>query len=76
MAAISYQGEPAKIEELTISPMRTRIQNCCMASLEEARLAIRAGADALGLVGAMSSGLGVIDDGTIAAIAAGDPRGG
>jgi phosphoribosylanthranilate isomerase len=50
--------------------MRTRIKICCMASLEEAQLAIRAGADALGLVGAMPSGPGVIDDGTIAAIAA------
>jgi hypothetical protein len=41
-----------------------------MASLEEAQLAIRAGADALGLAGAMLSEPGVIDDGTIAAIAA------
>jgi phosphoribosylanthranilate isomerase len=51
-------------------PLRTRIKICCMASLEEAQLAIRAGADAVGLVGAMPSGPGAIDDPTIAAIAA------
>jgi phosphoribosylanthranilate isomerase len=50
--------------------MRTRIKICCMASLEEAQLAIRSGADAVGLVGAMPSGPGAIDDRTIAAIAA------
>jgi phosphoribosylanthranilate isomerase len=52
--------------------LRTRIKICCMASLEEARLAIRAGADAVGLVGPMPSG-GSIDDATIAAIAASVP---
>jgi len=50
--------------------MRTRVKICCMGSLEEARLAIRAGADAVGLVGAMPSGPGAIDDRTIATIAA------
>jgi phosphoribosylanthranilate isomerase len=50
--------------------MRTRIKICCMASLEEAQIAIRAGADAVGLVGAMPSGPGAIDDRTIAEIAA------
>ena len=49
---------------------RTRIKICCMQSEEEARLAIAAGADALGLVGAMPSGPGPIDDALIAAIAA------
>ena len=48
---------------------RTRIKICCMASLEEAQLAIRSGADAIGLVGAMPSGKGAIDEHTIAAIA-------
>lgn len=46
---------------------------CCIASIEEARIAIRAGADALGLVGAMPSGPGPIDDGLIAEIAAATP---
>jgi phosphoribosylanthranilate isomerase len=48
---------------------RTRIKICCMQSEEEARLAIAAGADALGLVGTMPSGPGPIDDALIAAIA-------
>ncbi len=49
--------------------MHTRIKICCIASLDEAQLAIRYGADALGLVGAMPSGPGPIDDRTIADIA-------
>ena len=50
------------------------VKICCIASLDEARLAIDAGAAALGLVSAMPSGPGVIDEGTIAAIAAAVPR--
>lgn len=49
--------------------MRTRVKICCITSVEEAELAIEHGADALGLVGAMPSGPGVIDDARIAAIA-------
>jgi phosphoribosylanthranilate isomerase len=49
---------------------RTRIKICCIASQAEARLAIASGADALGLVGAMPSGPGAIDDDAIARIAA------
>src|SRR5579859_7176601 len=54
------------------NPMRStpRIKICCIASLDEARLAIRCGADALGLVSAMPSGPGPIDEATIAEIAA------
>ena len=48
--------------------MRTRIKVCCIASVEEARIAIEAGADALGLVGAMPSGPGPIPDYRIAEI--------
>jgi len=48
--------------------MRTRIKVCCIASLAEARDAIAAGADALGLVGRMPSGPGPIADDLIAAI--------
>jgi len=51
-----------------------RVKVCCIASLDEARLAIDAGAAALGLVSAMPSGPGVIDEATIAAIAAAVPR--
>jgi phosphoribosylanthranilate isomerase len=52
--------------------MRTRIKICCMASLDEAQLALRAGVDAVGLigVGAMPSSPRAIDDRTVAAIAA------
>ena len=43
-----------------------RIKICCIASIDEARLAIDAGASALGLVSAMPSGPGVIPWETIA----------
>jgi len=50
-----------------------RVKICCIASLAEARLAVRHGASALGLVSAMPSGPGVIDDRLIAEIAAAVP---
>ena len=40
----------------------TRIKICCIATVEEAELAIKLGADALGLVSEMPSGPGVISD--------------
>jgi len=40
--------------------MRTRVKICCISSVAEARMAVRHGADALGLVGPMPSGPGVI----------------
>ena len=49
---------------------RPRIKICCIASREEAWMAVRAGASALGLVSAMPSGPGVIDEATIADVAA------
>lgn len=49
--------------------MRTRVKICCISSMDEARLAIRHGADALGLVGPMPSGPGVIDLADVARIA-------
>src|SRR4249920_192116 len=49
------------------------IKICCMASREEVRLAISAGASAVGLVSAMPSGPGPIADSLIADIAAGVP---
>ena len=48
--------------------MRTRIKICCIASLQEAKMAIEYGADALGLVGKMPSGPGPIPDWLIAEI--------
>jgi phosphoribosylanthranilate isomerase len=49
--------------------MRTRIKICCISSIEEAKMAIAYGADALGLVGKMPSGPGPIADELIATIA-------
>lgn len=46
------------------------VKICCIASIHEARMAIAAGAGALGLVSAMPSGPGVISDAEVAAIAA------
>ncbi len=46
-----------------------RIKICCINSVQEARLAIRYGADALGLVSHMPSGPGVISEELIAEIA-------
>lgn len=46
------------------------VKICCIAELEEARLAIAAGASAIGLVSAMPSGPGPIEEDVIARIAA------
>jgi len=53
--------------------MRPRLKICCIASVEEARIAIAAGADAVGLVAEMPSGPGPIADALIAEIAASVP---
>jgi phosphoribosylanthranilate isomerase len=61
---------------LTIGPTmqavqgQPRIKICCIASIEEARLALAHGAAALGLVSAMPSGPGVVADSVIAEVAA------
>jgi phosphoribosylanthranilate isomerase len=49
---------------------RPRVKVCCIASAEEARVAVECGASAVGLVSEMPSGPGVIDEGLIAEIAA------
>jgi phosphoribosylanthranilate isomerase len=49
--------------------MQPRVKICCISSREEARLAIKHGAAALGLVSEMPSGPGVIDEKLIAEIA-------
>lgn len=46
---------------------------CCIESVEEARLAVAEGVDALGLVSAMPNAAGVISESTIAEIAAAVP---
>lgn len=53
--------------------MHTRIKICCISSVEEARQAVLAGADALGLVSEMPSGPGVIEDDLIRQIAQSTP---
>ena len=54
---------------------RPRVKVCCIRSVEEAWVAIRHGASALGLVSAMPSGPGVIPDETIREIARAVPPG-
>lgn len=49
--------------------MKVRVKICCISSVEEAKLAIRYGADAVGLVGKMPNGPGPIEDELIADIA-------
>jgi phosphoribosylanthranilate isomerase len=56
-----------------MSPVRVKV--CCIASPDEAQLAIAAGASALGLVSAMPSGPGPIAEELIARIAATIPPG-
>jgi phosphoribosylanthranilate isomerase len=53
--------------------MVPKIKICCISSIEEANLAIAQGAAALGLVGKMPSGPGIISDELIYTIAKGVP---
>ncbi|TAK51024.1 MAG: phosphoribosylanthranilate isomerase [Bacteroidetes bacterium] len=55
--------------------MKTRVKICCISSIEEAQLAIRYGASAIGLVSEMPSGPGPIPETLIAEIAATVPPG-
>jgi phosphoribosylanthranilate isomerase len=52
-----------------------RLKVCCIQSEEEARLAVRLGASALGLVSAMPSGPGVIEEEVITRVATTVPPG-
>jgi phosphoribosylanthranilate isomerase len=52
---------------------RVRIKICCISSHKEAQLAIQHGADALGLVGKMPSGPGVVEDELAAQIVSSTP---
>lgn len=49
--------------------MRPKVKICCISSVEEAKTAINSGASALGLVGNMPSGPGIISDNLIREIA-------
>jgi phosphoribosylanthranilate isomerase len=57
------------------SRARVRFKVCCISSVEEMRIAVRAGASAVGLVSRMPSGPGVIPDERIAEIARRVPPG-
>jgi phosphoribosylanthranilate isomerase len=58
---------------MSVGALRPRVKICCIASREEARLAVSHGASALGLVSEMPSGPGVIPDDLIQEIAAAVP---
>jgi len=49
---------------------RTRIKICCISSLDESAMVVAQGIDAIGLVGPMPSGPGIIDDTLISEIVA------
>jgi len=51
-----------------------KVKICCISSIEEAKLAIRSGATALGLVGPMPSGPGIISEEQIAEIVKAIPK--
>jgi phosphoribosylanthranilate isomerase len=53
--------------------MKIKVKICCISSHQEAQMAIEQGATALGLVGPMPSGPGIIDDELIADIASKTP---
>lgn len=69
--AAAGQGRPSSYAYPPIpvdAPVCPRLKVCCIGSVAEARLAVRLGADALGLVGPMPSGPGVISLATAAEI--------
>ena len=53
---------------------KTHVKICCINSVQEAKIAIQCGASAIGLVGRMPSGPGIISDELIAEIAAFTPK--
>ncbi|HEX8325600.1 MAG TPA: phosphoribosylanthranilate isomerase [Tepidisphaeraceae bacterium] len=55
--------------------VRTRIKICCIADEAESAVAVKSGADAIGLVSAMPSGPGPIDEGVIHRVARRVPPG-
>lgn len=69
-----FRGPCSEPPEAKVRAMM-RVKVCCIASVAEARMAARAGASAVGLVSAMPSGPGVIDEAKIAEIASTVPPG-
>lgn len=72
LGAAAASGTRRAIEHEPDNPVirRPHVKICCIADRDEADRAIAAGASALGLVSAMPSGPGVIDEATIADVAA------
>ncbi|MBX9927345.1 MAG: phosphoribosylanthranilate isomerase [Gemmatimonadaceae bacterium] len=62
---------PTRVHPILATPRSApAVKVCCIASRDEVELALLAGATMLGLVSAMPSGPGVIDDATIASLVA------
>ena len=57
------------MRELLFNNVMVKVKICCISSIEEARLAVAYGAAAIGLVGRMPSGPGIITDELIHSIA-------
>ena len=57
------------MRELLFNNVMVKVKICCISSVEEAKLAVAYGAAAIGLVGRMPSGPGIITDELIHAIA-------
>ena len=57
------------MSELLFNNVMVKLKICCISSIEEAKLAVAYGAAAIGLVGRMPSGPGIITDELIHAIA-------
>ncbi len=60
---------------MSMATVVPRVKACCISSIEEARLAVRYRAAAVGLVSEMPSGPGVISEDLVARIAATVPPG-
>ena len=58
-----------KVAQLVLNMLKLKVKICCIQSLKEAKLAIKYGASALGLVSEMPSGPGVISEDLIVEIA-------
>ena len=66
----SQQAKPHPVNNLMMLTNSPRVKICCIGSVDEAWMAIRYGASAVGLVSEMPSGPGVIPEDLIATIAA------
>ncbi len=75
LSTIRRRSSASPISDRSYHGRMTRIKICCITSLEEANLAIRYGADALGLVSWMPNGEGILGDEKISELSATIPSG-